>query len=111
MYTIVINGVLAFAMMIGMMFCLTDLDAALEASTTMYYPFLQVFYSSVNSQAGACIMAGIILVLALASIVGIYASASRMMWSFSRDKGLPLSGQLVKVYQLLKPSCLDRIGP
>lgn len=97
MYTIIINGTLAFAMIIALLFCLTDIEAALGAASTMFYPFLEVFYAAVNSRAGACAMASIILVLAVASSVGIYASASRLMWSFARDKGLPFSEHLMKV--------------
>lgn len=97
MYTIFINGTLAFSVLIGMLFCVTDVEAAVEASQTMFYPFLEIFRAAVRSRAGACAMASIILVLAVLSTVGIYASASRMMWSFSRDKGLPFSHHLVKV--------------
>ncbi|QSZ36871.1 hypothetical protein DSL72_006754 [Monilinia vaccinii-corymbosi] len=96
-YTVVINGSLAFAMGIALMFCLSDVTAALEAQTTMFYPFLEIFYSSVQSTTGACLMAGIVLVLAVASSVGVYASASRMLWSFSRDRGLPFDRYLVKL--------------
>jgi amino acid transporter len=97
MFTIFLNGLFAFGMIIGLMFCLTDLESALGAATTMFYPFLQIFYSAVGSTTGACLMAGVILVLAVASSVSVYASASRMLWSFSRDKGLPFHRQLVKV--------------
>ena len=95
--TIIINGTLAFAMTIGLMFCLTDITAAFAAADTMFYPFLQIFQAAVKSTAGACAMAGIILAMAIASSVGVYASASRMLWSFSRDHGLPMSNYLVKV--------------
>ncbi|KAL2020056.1 hypothetical protein VTK56DRAFT_8959 [Thermocarpiscus australiensis] len=97
LYTIFINGLLAFAMMIGLLFSITDLDGALAASNTVFYPFLEIFQTAVNSTAGAVAMACVILVMAVASSVGVYASASRMMWSFSRDRGLPLSGLLVKL--------------
>ncbi|CAJ2502234.1 Uu.00g096280.m01.CDS01 [Anthostomella pinea] len=97
MYTIIINGSLAFAMIIVMLICLSDLDAAMKSAETLFYPFIQIFYSAVKSREGACVMAGLILVLSMSSSVGIYASASRMMWSFARDKGLPFSQQLVKL--------------
>ncbi|KAK3312555.1 amino acid/polyamine transporter I [Apodospora peruviana] len=96
MYTVLINGSLAFAMIIALMFCLTDLPSALGAAETTFYPFLQVFSAAVGP-SGACVMAGIVLVLAIASGVSIYASASRMLWSFSRDGGLPFHRHLVKV--------------
>ncbi|OTB04744.1 hypothetical protein M426DRAFT_11376 [Hypoxylon sp. CI-4A] len=97
LYTIFINGSLAFAMTIALMFCLTDIDAAVMAADTMFYPFLEVFRSGVNSTAGAVVMASVVLILATASSVGVYASASRMIWSFARDRGLPFSGHLAKV--------------
>ncbi|KAF2962727.1 hypothetical protein GQX73_g10844 [Xylaria multiplex] len=97
LYTIFINGSLAFAMAITLIFCLTDIDAAMAAAEAMFYPFLEVFRSGVNSTTGACVMAAVVLVLAAASSVGVYASASRMIWSFARDDGLPFSGKLVKL--------------
>lgn len=63
LFTILINGALAFAMAIALMFCLSDLDGALEAAETMYYPFLQIFYSSVRSITGAAIMACVVFVV------------------------------------------------
>lgn len=82
MGAMVINGVLGFAMCLGMLFCLSDLDAALEASETLYYPFIEIFYSAVNSKAGAVSMATVMFVLALASSIGILASASRSTSTF-----------------------------
>ncbi|KAI0187998.1 amino acid/polyamine transporter I [Xylaria flabelliformis] len=96
-YTILINGTLAFAMVIAFLFSLTDLEAASAAAETMFYPFLYVFKSAVKSTAGAVIMASIIPILAIASSIGVYATTSRMIWSFARDKGLPFSKHLVKL--------------
>lgn len=96
MYTIFINGGLGLAIIIAMLFCMQSLPDALAAVDTVFYPALQIFYSATRSTTGACLMAGIVFVLSVAASVGIYASASRMMWSFARDKGLPFSGHLVK---------------
>ncbi|KAL7622854.1 polyamine transporter tpo5 [Parahypoxylon ruwenzoriense] len=97
LFTILINGSLAFAMAIALMFCLSDVEGALGAAETMFYPFLQIFYTSVRSTTGACIMACVVFIMAVASSVGVYASASRMLWSFSRDRGLPFDRYLVKL--------------
>ncbi|KAI0976248.1 putative GABA transporter [Xylaria arbuscula] len=96
-YTILINGTLAFAIIIAFLFCLTDLAAASAASETLFYPAFYVFKSAVKSTGGAIVMASIISVLAIASSVGVYATTSRMIWSFARDKGLPLSSYLVRL--------------
>ncbi|KAI1088173.1 putative GABA transporter [Rostrohypoxylon terebratum] len=97
LYTIFINGSLAFAMAIALMFCLTDMNAAIEAVETMFYPFLEIFRSGVDSTTGAVLMASVVLILAAASSVGVYAAASRMIWSFARDDGLPFSRHLAKL--------------
>ncbi|KAI0850494.1 amino acid transporter [Daldinia vernicosa] len=96
-YTITINGSLAFAMIIALLFCLSDAPAAAAAADTLYYPFLQIFESAVKSTTGACLMAGVILVIVIMSSISAYASASRMIWSFARDKGLPFDRILVKL--------------
>ncbi|KAI0538679.1 amino acid transporter [Xylaria digitata] len=88
-YTILINGTLAFAVIIALLFCATDLEAAVAAADTLYHPSLKIFQSALNSTVGAVVLGSVILVLSIAASVGIYASASRMIWSFSRDKGLP----------------------
>ncbi|KAI1438258.1 amino acid transporter [Xylaria sp. CBS 124048] len=102
-YTILINGLLAFAMVIALMFCLGDLDAAVASTDTLFYPFLEIFRQAVASTTGACLLAGVILILCLASSIGVYASASRMLWSFARDLGLPFSRHLVKLNKTALP--------
>ncbi|GAW20777.1 hypothetical protein ANO14919_102880 [Xylariales sp. No.14919] len=109
-YTIIVNGLLAFAMAIALMFCLGDVTEVLSASETLFYPFLEIFYLSVESTAGACVMAGVILVLSIASTIGVYATASRMMWSFSRDGGLPFSSKLVQVTYVVRADTLKGYG-
>ncbi|KAI0537897.1 amino acid transporter [Xylaria digitata] len=104
LYTILINGLLAFAMIIALMFCLGDVAAAVEsAETSLFYPFLEIFYQAAKSTTGAGLLAGIVLVLAIASSIGVYASASCMLWSFSRDLGLPFSKHLVKLNKTSLP--------
>jgi choline transport protein len=96
-YSILINGSLGFVMVIVMMICMGDMTAALAAQQTMFYSALDIFLQAVNSTAGASLMASIVLVLAFACSVGSYATASRMLWSFSRDKGMPFHNQLAQL--------------
>ncbi|RYP09568.1 hypothetical protein DL764_001253 [Monosporascus ibericus] len=63
MYTIFINGALGFAIVIAMLFCVQDLEGAIAAIETMFYPCLQIFASATKSTTGACLMAGIIFTL------------------------------------------------
>ncbi|RYC58527.1 hypothetical protein CHU98_g7671 [Xylaria longipes] len=95
-YTIFINGTLAFAIIVALLFCATDLGAAVAAADTLFYPSLQIFQSALNSTVGAVVLGSVILVLSIAVSVGIYASASRMIWSFSRDRSLSFHQFIVK---------------
>ena len=100
MLSLVINGVLGFAMVLALMFCIGNVDAALGATETLGYPFLEIFLQAVNSVTGACLMAGLVVVLGICSTVGDFAAASRMLWSFSRDRGTPFWQVLSKVSPL-----------
>jgi choline transport protein len=95
MWTAVINGSLGFVMLVTFCFCLGNLDAAL--STPTGYPFIQVFYAVTGSHAGTSIMTCILVILAICGCICNVATASRQMWAFSRDRGLPFSGWLSKV--------------
>jgi choline transport protein len=87
MLSIILNGTLGLSMILATLFCLSDIDAALNTDTG--YPFMEIFRQATHSTAGATIMASIITVLGLCSAVGLLASASRMSWSFARDRGRP----------------------
>jgi amino acid transporter len=50
-----------------------------------------IFPDSVKSTAGATVMGTIVLLLTWACATGIITTASRMTWSFARDRGTPFS--------------------
>ena len=87
MISVFINGALGFAVLVVTLFSLNDVERVLRTPTG--YPYMQVFLDSTGSVAGATTMASIITVLSLSNIIGILATASRMCWSFCRDRGLP----------------------
>ncbi|OTA98391.1 hypothetical protein M426DRAFT_17454 [Hypoxylon sp. CI-4A] len=95
--SIILNGILGFAMLIAYLFCLGDLDAVLESQETLGYPFLFVFQTGTGSTAGAAVMGLIIVALGVCSTVGALASSSRMLWSFARDRGIPFWLQFIKL--------------
>ncbi|KAI7970250.1 hypothetical protein EIK77_000252 [Talaromyces pinophilus] len=93
--SMILNGIVGFAMMLTLLFCLGDVDSVLESQTG--FPFIQIFYNSVRSVAGATVMGAIVLILTWACATGIITSASRMTWAFARDRGTPFSRILSKV--------------
>ena len=50
---------------------------------------MAILLRSTGSVAGATILASILVVMQYFANVGLLASASRMCWSFARDRGLP----------------------
>lgn len=91
----IINGLVGFAMMLTVLFCIGDIQTVL--GTSYLFPFIQVFKDSVGSTAGATTMVAIVLALTWACAIGITTTASRMTWSFARDRGTPFSRILSKV--------------
>lgn len=79
------------------MYVLGDLDTVLTAIQAGEIPTLLIFQQAVQSRTGAVLMYVIILIMACACGIGCFAAASRMLWSFARDHGVPFSGWLSKV--------------
>ncbi|KAJ5156423.1 hypothetical protein N7492_009226 [Penicillium capsulatum] len=87
MLTVGINGCLGFGMIIAVLFCVGDLEKALNSPTG--YPFMEMFYQATNSVPGTLAMTSIMLIIYTCSLMGLLAAASRQFWSFSRDRGVP----------------------
>ncbi|KUL82168.1 hypothetical protein ZTR_09559 [Talaromyces verruculosus] len=87
MFSVALNGVLGFAMLVASLFCLGDLELDLESPTG--YPFMAIFLQGTGSVAGATTMAAIVVVMALCATTGMLATSSRMFWAFARDRGVP----------------------
>lgn len=104
MLSVLINGSLGFAMLIAVLFCVGDIDAALASPTG--YPFMQIFLQATGSVAGTTVMCSIITVMGICTSVGMLASASRQFWSFARDRGIP-GWRLWSKVRFLKPSFLS----
>ena len=94
---ITLNGFLGFGMLLAVLFCLGDLDAAEKSSTG--YPFMEIFIQATRSAAGSSVMITIITVLQICATVAFLAGSSRMTWSFARDHGLPGWRTLSRVSQ------------
>lgn len=99
-WSIVVNGLMAFIMGITLIFTLGDIDSLLNSPTKQ--PFIQQFYNATKSYGATNTMVAIVIVLLTASCISEVATASRQIWSFSRDRGLPCSRWLSKVRTTVK---------
>ncbi|KAJ5718488.1 hypothetical protein N7488_004134 [Penicillium malachiteum] len=93
--TILINGLLGFAIVISYLFCIGDPEKALNSPTG--YSFIEVFFNATKSHAGASVMSAIPAALVICAAFGFLASSSRLTWAFARDKGVPFSDFLSHV--------------
>lgn len=87
--TVLINGILAFGWIIALLFCIGDVDVALDSPTG--YPIIEIFRQATGSIPAATAMTSAIIIVAFFATLGILASTSRLTWAFARDKGLPFS--------------------
>lgn len=88
-WSIVPNGIMTLIMGVTFIFCIGDIDSVLASPTNE--PFIQVFYNATQSYAGATIMTCIIAIMLTSACISEVATASRQLWSFARDQGLPFS--------------------
>ena len=82
-----LNGALAIAMMIAILFVAGDLNSALSSNPG--YTFIEIFVNATGSVAGAAFMVCVVAAMQFFCNVALLASCSRMTWAFARDKGVP----------------------
>jgi len=93
--TTVINGAMAFVMIITFCMVLGNLDEIIFTPTTQ--PFIAVFYQATQSLAGTNAMTALIIFMQMFCNLSIVATASRQLFAFARDKGTPFGGWLAYV--------------
>lgn len=95
MASLFLNGALGFVMLVTYLFCVGDLNEVLKTETG--YPFIQVFYNATGSKGGASAMTSILIVLTICGCISNVATASRQLFAFARDGGMPFSSFLSHV--------------
>lgn len=95
MISIAINGVLGLGILLAALFCIGNVDNALNTPTK--FPYIEIFAQATKSNRSTTGMVVLIVVLMTFATTAIVTAASRMMWAFARDQGLPGSGFLSKV--------------
>ncbi|TKX25740.1 amino acid permease-1 [Elsinoe australis] len=92
---VIMNFTLVFLVIITVCFTIADISTA--SATPTGYPFIQLFFNSTQSYAATNAMTAIILLMLSACAVTEIAAASRQLWSFARDAGVPGHSWLSKV--------------
>ncbi|KAK4901620.1 hypothetical protein LTR27_001392 [Elasticomyces elasticus] len=95
LWATVVNGAMAFVMLVTFCYCIGDLESVL--STPTGYPFIQVFYKSTQSLPAANAMTSLIIILSACSNITVMAGSSRQLFAFARDSGVPFASWVAYV--------------
>ena len=86
---VAINGFLALAFIITVLFTLGDLETALQTPTG--YPIIEVFYQATKAKGAATLLMSLTIFNGIVSTFNGLASTTRLTWVFAKDHGLPFS--------------------
>lgn len=84
-----------WAFVICLLFTIGDVN--LVANTPTGLPIIEVNYQATNSKAATNVLVVGLAVIVFLAEFNIFASVSRLTWTFARDHGLPFSGIFSKV--------------
>jgi choline transport protein len=87
--TTLINGAMGWIIIITFCMVLGNLDDVISTPTGQ--PYIQVFYNVTQSHAGASVLSALVIVMAMFCNLSITATASRQLFAFARDQGVPFA--------------------
>ena len=94
--SMVLNGVMGFALVIAILFGMGDIETALSTGTG--YPIIEIFfYICRGNKAGATVLTCTVVIAASLATTGLIASSSRTIWAAARDEATPFSNWLSKL--------------
>ena len=82
-------------MIVTLVFCLGDLDNAINSATGQ--PYVQVLLNATQSTGATIALTVVMLILLISCAVNTATTSSRQLWSFARDGGPPFSAWLSRV--------------
>lgn len=93
--SILINGILGFAFLLAVLFCMGDIASAYETATG--FPIIQIFYTITGSRGAATAMSTAVVLMATLATIPLVASAARTLWALARDRAFPFACFLSRV--------------
>jgi choline transport protein len=85
-WSVVINGLAAFAYILTILYAITDINQVLTIGTNTGYPIIGVFQQATNNQRAATAMLCAVIIVFTMALFGVQASVSRLTWAFARDQ-------------------------
>ncbi|KAL2789370.1 amino acid/polyamine transporter I [Aspergillus keveii] len=99
-YGTLINGVLAFAYLIAVIYCMGDYAEALLSPTG--YPIIKIAYQATGSKPATYVLMAMGMLPGWIALFNGLASVTRLTWAFARDNGLPFSDFFARVDSTFK---------
>jgi amino acid transporter len=96
--SVILNAIMQFAFCITLLFCIGDY----EKVSTSPLPLVEVYYAATKSKTAAILLVLMHGSIFSVSLLNIFASVSRLVWAFARDKGLPFSNLFTYVHPTLQ---------
>ncbi|KNG82807.1 amino acid permease [Aspergillus nomiae NRRL 13137] len=94
-YGTLINGTLAFAYLIAVLYCMGDYTEAVLSPTG--YPIITIAYQATGSKAATFVLMAMGMLPGWIALFNGLASVTRLTWAFARDNGLPFSDFFARV--------------
>ncbi|KAK1580725.1 LPXTG-domain-containing protein [Colletotrichum navitas] len=85
LWTIVINGVLSYGIIMAILF---GMGGATEDILASDYPIIPLLFNAAGPKAGTAMVCGL-LIISFCVVTASLASVSRITWAWARDGGLP----------------------
>lgn len=80
-----LNAIMQLGFVICVLYCIGDYDKVAASGL----PLIEIYYSATKSKAAATVLVLMHGSIFVVSLLNIFASVSRLVWAFARDKGLP----------------------
>lgn len=87
-------------MLIAILYCIGDIEAAL--STPTEYPFIEIFTYATRSIGGGTVVSTLTVAMFGLCTVSTLASASRQLWAFASDNAVPNARMMSYVHPRMK---------
>ncbi|KAF2122219.1 amino acid/polyamine transporter I [Lophiotrema nucula] len=94
-----VNALMLFIFVIILLFYMGPLD---NIPSDAPLPLIYVLYNATGSKAATNALVSLVAVVCFCALFNIFASVSRLVWCFARDKGLPFSEFFAYVHPTLQ---------
>ncbi|KAJ9667485.1 hypothetical protein H2201_002354 [Coniosporium apollinis] len=95
-----VNSVMQFIFILCLLFTIGDINKVANTPTAL--PIIEVLYQATRSKPATNFIVAMLGVVYFIAFFNVLASASRLVWAFSRDNGLPFSKLFADVHPGLK---------